>query len=102
MSQTIEADRGRTSAANAYGSAFSIRSPRPLGRMLYLYLPPGPTPATRLSQIPEFARGRSGVALGSQPLKSPITLTASASGAQVAKNVARRLSLRLGCAPRLR
>jgi len=48
---------------------------------------PAVAPATTPTQIPEEARGLRGSAASSQPLKSPMTLTARAPGAQTANAV---------------
>src|SRR6266511_5271676 len=84
-SHTTEPVRGGVSQKNAKGSALSTRYPRWRETMWNLYTAPGPAWGTNLSQIPEASLAPRGWALGSQPLKSPMTETRSALGAQTAK-----------------
>ena len=73
---------GATSKKMPIVSVLSARQAPPRAITWNLYRVPLPRPATRPSQIPELARGDSGLLRGSQPLKSPITDTLSALGAQ--------------------
>src|SRR5919202_2834479 len=100
-SQTTEAVCGRTSAAKPNGSAFSIRYGENRGLMLYLYSVPWRIPGTKPSQMPDDWRGWSGVAAGSQLLKSPMTLTVSAFGAQTENTTPGVPSTVTTCAPSL-
>src|SRR5690606_41033549 len=85
-SVTTEAFAGCTSAARASGSAFA--SAVPSGVMISnLYRVPLPTCGTNSSQTPLSPSERIDVARPSQPLKSPMTRTARAFGAQTANEV---------------
>ncbi len=53
----------------------------------YLYSAPCPTPGMKPSQMPDCSRGTSLFESRFQPLKSPMTLTQSALGAQTANDV---------------
>ncbi len=55
--------------------------------MAYLYSVPWPMPGMKVSQIPDDWTACMGLASGRQPLKSPTTDTARASGAHTAKCV---------------
>src|SRR5258708_30123992 len=99
-SQTTDAVRGGSSWRKPKGSAFSALCPD--GCMIqYLYRAPCPRPGTKPSQIPDEARGLSTCLVFDQPLKSPITWTFLAAGAQTAKNAPDLPSTSPRCAPSL-
>ena len=68
-----------------YGSVFCRRAPSTRDVISNLYRSPSPTFGTNVSQMPLTPRLRIGCEAGFQPLKSPMTLTCSAFGAQTAK-----------------
>ena len=85
-SSTRDPVAGGTSVQRAIGSALSRQWPSRPSRA-YLYTAPAPTPGTKISQIPESPMDRIACWRPSQPLKSPLTRTAVALGAQTAKEV---------------
>ena len=84
MSCTTDADRGGTSNASANGSAFFRIAPL-RARISNLYFSPSGRSGRKISQTPDGTSSRIGCTRPSQPLKSPMTLTRSAFGAQTAK-----------------
>src|ERR1035437_6214237 len=77
---------GDFSASAAIGSA--LRRHEPSGpQMSNLYLAPPAAPGMKISQTPDPPSERIGCACPSQKLKSPITRTPRAFGAQTAKAV---------------
>src|SRR6476661_3990997 len=84
-SHRTEAWRGGASAKAANGSALSMPVRVTREWTWYLYRAPWRTPGTKPSQIPDCSRGCSWLVALSHELKSPITLTESAFGAQTAK-----------------
>src|SRR6476646_4673191 len=82
---TTEAVAGGVSAALAIGSAFSRHTPSG-PQIAYLYLAPSVTPGTNSSHTPDPPSERIGYARPSQPLKSPVTRTPCAFGAQTAND----------------
>lgn len=84
-STTMLAVAGGTSAALASGSAFCRHEPSG-PRISYLYRAPAPTPGTKSSHTPLSPSERIGC-VAPQPLKSPMTRTARALGAQTANAV---------------
>src|SRR4030088_425941 len=84
MSTTIEPVLGRSSRANATGSALSGSSSPSWLTISYLYLAPGRTPGMNSSQNP-LLRNRLAWRRPSQKLKSPTTLMRRAAGAKTAK-----------------
>src|SRR5690625_6312040 len=105
LSVTIEAVAGGVSVAKAIGSAFSRqRSSAP--KISYLYRVPAVTLGIKISQTPEEPRERMACEVPSQWLKSPITRTARALGAQTLNEVPETSPKSLGklrtCAPSTR
>src|ERR1700735_2546363 len=95
----MEAVAGAASAAFASGSALSgslLPSPATSAN---LYRVPGPTRGTNSSHTPDGYRSRIGWRRLSQVLKSPISDTARAFGAQTANRVPRTPSTVIGLAP---
>src|SRR5947209_396540 len=80
---TTDAVAGGISAEVAIGSAFSRHTPSG-PQIAYLYLVPSPIPGTNSSHTPDPPSERIGYARPSQPLKSPVTRTPCAFGAQTA------------------
>src|SRR5688572_16601319 len=82
-----------------YGSVFCRRDPSTREVISNLYRWPVSTFGTNVSQIPLTPRLFIGCDTASQPLKSPITLTCLALGAQTAKCTPATPSSSLRCAP---
>src|SRR5204862_2960526 len=83
---TTEAVAGGSSASAASGSALARHTPSG-PQIAYLYRVPSPAPGTNSSQTPLPPSERIGWVRPSQWLKSPITRTPRALGAQTAKAV---------------
>src|SRR6266513_2575167 len=98
---TTDAVAGGCSAAVAIGSAFSRHTPSG-PQTAYLYLVPSPIPGTNSSHTPDPPSERIGYARPSLWLKSPVTRTPCAFGAQTANEVPLTVPNSRTCAPSTR
>ena len=98
---TTDAVAGGVSAALAIGSAFSRHTPSG-PQIAYLYLAPSLTAGTNSSHTPDPPSERIGYARPSHPLKSPVTRTPCAFGAQTANDAPEAWPTSRTCAPSTR
>jgi hypothetical protein len=98
---TTDAVAGGFSAAAAIGSAFSRHTPS-APQIAYLYRTPSPMPGTKSSHTPTPPSERIGYARPFQWLKSPVTRTPRAFGAQTANEVPLTVPYSRTCAPSTR
>ena len=96
--QTMDAESGLSSCLKLYGSALKVFEP-PLMTISYLYFSPASIPGINNSKMPLLSSLFIGMPRPFQELKSPHTLTRTASGAHTLNTVPRTPLTVFLCAP---